>query len=45
MAWLYYVKPKHGKFCYMDTDIFIVYIQTDNIYKGIVEDVETRFDT
>ena len=29
----------------MDTDNFIVYIQTDNIYKGIVEDVETRFDT
>ena len=24
---------------------FIVYINTDNIYKDIVEDVETRFDT
>ena len=24
---------------------FIVYIKTDAIYKDIVEDVETRFDT
>ena len=24
---------------------FIVYIKTDDIYKGIAEDVETRFDT
>ena len=48
MEWLYYVKPKHGKkskLWYMDTDSFIVYIKTDNIYKGIAEDVETRFDT
>ena len=29
----------------MDTDIFIVYIKTDDIYKDIAEDVETRFDT
>ena len=29
----------------MYTDRFIVYAQTDNIYKDIVEDVETRFDT
>ena len=29
----------------MDTDSFIVYIQTDDIYKNIGEDVETRFDT
>ena len=31
--------------CYMDTDSFIVYIKTDDIYKDIAEDVETRFDT
>ena len=30
---------------YMDTDSFIVYIKTDDIYKDIAEDVETRFDT
>ena len=29
----------------MDTDSFIVYIKTDHIYKDIVNDVETRFDT
>ena len=29
----------------MDTDSFIVYIKTDDIYKDIAEDVETRSDT
>ena len=29
----------------MYTDSLIVYAQTDNIYKNIAEDVETRFDT
>ena len=29
----------------MGTDNFIVYIKTDNIYKDIAEEVETRFDT
>ena len=41
-------KPKYGenaKLCYMDADSFIVYVKTDDIYKDIVEDVETRFDT
>ena len=28
----------------MDTNSFIVYIKTDDIYKDIAEDVETRFD-
>ena len=46
--WYDYVKPKYGekaKLCYMDTNSFIVYIKTDDIYKDIAEDVETRFDT
>ena len=46
--WYDYVKPKYGKkakLCYMDTNIFIVYIKTDNIYKDTAEDVEPRFDT
>ena len=46
--WYDYVKPKYGekaKLCYMDTDSFIVYIKTDDIYKDIAEDVETRLDT
>ena len=29
----------------MDTDSFIVHIKTDDIYKGIAEDVETIFNT
>ena len=29
----------------MDTDSFIIYIKTDDIYKDIAEDVETRFGT
>ena len=46
MVWLF--KPKYGekaKLCYMNTDSFIVYIKKDDIYKDIVEDVETRFHT
>ena len=41
-----YVKPKQddkAKFCFMDTDSFIVCIKADDIYKGIGENVETRF--
>ena len=37
--WYEYVKPKYGItwiiLCYMDTDSFIVYIKTDDIYKDI----------
>ena len=29
----------------MDTDLFTVYVKTDDIDKDIAEDVETRFDT
>ena len=28
----------------MDTGSLIVHVKTDNIYKDIAEDVETRFD-
>ena len=46
--WYDYVKPKYeenAKLCYMDTDSFIVHVKTDDIYKDIVEDAETRFGT
>ena len=46
--WYDYLKPKYGenaKRCFMDTDSFIVHVKTDDIYKDIAEDVETRFDT
>ena len=36
---------KKAKLCYIDTDSFIVYTKTDDIYKDIAEDVGTRFDT
>ena len=43
-----YVKPKYGekvKLSNIDTDSFIVYIKTGNIYIDIRKDVETRSDT
>ena len=46
--WYDYLKSKYGenaKLYYMDADMFIVHVKTDDIYKGIAEDVETRFDT
>ena len=46
--WYESVKPKYGenaKLCYMDTDSFIVHVKTDDIYKDIAVDVETKFDT
>ena len=41
-SWYDYVKAKS---CYLDADSFIVRVKTDDIYKFIAEDVETRFDT
>ena len=41
-------KQKYGEreqLFYMEADSFIVYIKTDDIYKDIAEDVQTRFDT
>ena len=46
--WYDYIKPKYGekaKLCYMGTDSFIIHVKTDDIYKDIAEDIETRFDT
>ena len=43
-----YVKPQYrqkAKLCFMDTDSFIVYIKTEDIYSDIAKDVETRFHT
>ena len=33
-----------AELCYVDTDSFIVHIKTNDIYKDIEEDSETRFD-
>ena len=45
--WYDFVKPKYGekaKLQYMDTESFILYIKTDDIYKDIAEDAETRLN-
>ena len=46
--WYDYVKPQYGekaKLYYMDTESFIVYIKTEDIYSDIEKDVEARFDS
>ena len=46
--WYDYMKPKYGndvKLCYMDTDSFVMNIKTNDFYKDIANDVESRFDT
>ena len=46
--WYDYEKPKYdekAEFCHMNIDSFIACIKIDGIYKGIAEDVETRFHT
>ena len=46
MVWLCKAKySENAKLCYIDTDIFIVLVKTDDVYKKIPEDVETTFDT
>ena len=45
--WHDYVKPKYGdnvKLCYMDTDSFVMQIETEDFYKDIADNVERRFD-
>ena len=46
--WYDYVKLKYSKKAklrYVDTDSSMVYIKTNDVYKDIAKDVETRFDT
>ena len=43
-----YVKQKYkekAKLCYVDTDSFLVYKKTEDIYADIAKYVEARFDT
>ena len=42
-----YMKPKFKDFqlCYMDTDLLVYHIKTEDFYADIVNDVEERFDT
>ena len=46
--WYDDIKPKYGdraKLCYMDTDSFIIHIETEDFYRNIADDVERWFDT
>ena len=46
--WYDYVKPRYSekaKLCYVGIDSFVVYRKTDDIYKDIARDVETRSGT
>ena len=46
--WYDYIKPKYqerAKLCYMDTDSFVIHIETEYFYEDIAGDVEKWFDT
>ena len=46
--WYNYIRPKYGdrpKFCYADTDSFIIYIKAEDFFEDISNDVEKWFDT
>ena len=46
--WCDYLRPKYGdksKLCYMDTDSFIIYVETNDFYKDISNDVNKWFNT
>ena len=43
-----HIKPKYqnnAKLCYMDTDSFVINIETEDFHEDIANDVEKRFDT
>ena len=46
--WHDYIKPKYGgkeKFCYTDTNSFIIYIKTEDVFEDNSNNVERWFDT
>ena len=46
--WYDYIKPKYGdiaKLCYMDIDSFVMYIEAEDFYKDIADDIDRWFDT
>ena len=46
--WYDYLKPKYkdkAKFCYMDTDSFVINIFSEDFFEDINNDVEKWFDT
>ena len=46
--WYDYLKPKYSdniKLCYMDTDSFVIHVETEDFFKDISKDVDEWFDT
>ena len=46
--WCNYMKPKYrdrAKLCYIDSDSFVIYIETEDFYKNIAGNFEKWFDT
>ena len=46
--WYDYIKPKYqekAQLCYMDTDSFIIHIETEDFYKDIANEIKKWFDT
>ena len=46
--WYDYIKPKHGenaRLCYMDTDSFVISIETEDFYKDMANDSEKWYNT
>ena len=46
--WYEYIKPKYAdnvKLCYMDTDSFVMHVNTNDFYHDISNDVNLLFDT
>ena len=43
--WYDYIKPKHQQMQKIETDSFIIYVKTEDVYEDIADDVEKRFDT
>ena len=47
-SWYDCIKPKYqnnAELCYMDTESFIIHIETEDVYEDIADDVEKRFHT
>ena len=46
--WSDYLKPKYQdkvKLCYMDTDSFMIHLETNDFFEDIANDVDKGFDT
>ena len=46
--WYDYIEPKYrdnAKLCYMDNEIFIIYIKIEDFYEYTADDVKKWFDT